>query len=111
MILEKQRVGWLSARSRRPTSQVRAVLPEAWSVSRSTSAGVTTDSASSYRAIENLIATYAELVDGRDFAGIGASLADASFTRQRHRERPGGHREDAPRQADRLWARRFGRKP
>jgi hypothetical protein len=80
VILEKQRVGWLSARSRRPMSQVRAILPEALSVSRSTSAGVTTDSASSYRAIENLIATYAELVDGGDFAGIGALLADASFT-------------------------------
>jgi hypothetical protein len=46
-------------------------------VSRSRSAGITTDSASSYRAIENLIATYAELVDGGDFAGIGALLADA----------------------------------
>ena len=74
VILEKQRVGWLSARSRRPMSQVRAILPEALSVSRSTSAGVSTDSASSYRAIETLIATYAELVDGGDFAGIGALL-------------------------------------
>ena len=35
---------------------------------------------SSYRAIENLIATYAELVDGGDFAGVGALLSDATFT-------------------------------
>ncbi len=35
---------------------------------------------SSYRAIENLIATYAELVDDGDFAGVGILLADASFT-------------------------------
>lgn len=34
----------------------------------------------SYRAIENLIAAYAELVDGGDFAGLGALLADATFT-------------------------------
>lgn len=39
-----------------------------------------TDPPSSYRAIENLIATYAELVDGGDFAGLGALLADATFT-------------------------------
>jgi ketosteroid isomerase-like protein len=32
------------------------------------------------RAIENLIATYAELVDSGDFAGVGALLADATFT-------------------------------
>jgi len=32
------------------------------------------------RAIENLIATYAELVDDGDFAGLGALLADATFT-------------------------------
>jgi 3-phenylpropionate/cinnamic acid dioxygenase small subunit len=35
---------------------------------------------SSYRAIENLIATYAELVDDGDFAGVGTLLADATFT-------------------------------
>jgi 3-phenylpropionate/cinnamic acid dioxygenase small subunit len=35
---------------------------------------------SSYRAIENLIATYAELVDDGDFAGLGTLLADATFT-------------------------------
>jgi 3-phenylpropionate/cinnamic acid dioxygenase small subunit len=35
---------------------------------------------SSYRVIENLIATYAELVDDGDFAGLGALLADATFT-------------------------------
>jgi SnoaL-like domain len=32
------------------------------------------------RAIENLIATYAELVDKGDFAGLGALLAGAIFT-------------------------------
>jgi ketosteroid isomerase-like protein len=37
-------------------------------------------SMSSYRAIENLIASYAELVDGGDFAGVGTLLADATFT-------------------------------
>jgi hypothetical protein len=36
-----------------------------------------------YRAIENLIATYAELVDDGDFAGLGALLADATFTGRR----------------------------
>ena len=35
---------------------------------------------SSDRAIENLIAAYAELVDDGDFAGLGALLADATFT-------------------------------
>ena len=35
---------------------------------------------SSYRAIENLIASYAELVDDGDFAGVGILLADATFT-------------------------------
>jgi 3-phenylpropionate/cinnamic acid dioxygenase small subunit len=35
---------------------------------------------SSHRAIENLIATYAELVDDGDFAGVGILLADATFT-------------------------------
>jgi 3-phenylpropionate/cinnamic acid dioxygenase small subunit len=38
------------------------------------------DPRSSHRAIENLIATYAELVDAGDFAGVGALLADATFT-------------------------------
>ncbi|MFE2471071.1 nuclear transport factor 2 family protein [Streptomyces mirabilis] len=38
------------------------------------------DPASSHRAIENLIARYAELVDGGDFAGLGVLLADATFT-------------------------------
>ncbi|KOV92079.1 MULTISPECIES: nuclear transport factor 2 family protein [unclassified Streptomyces] len=40
----------------------------------------TADPASSHRAIENLIARYAELVDDGDFAGLGALLADATFT-------------------------------
>jgi 3-phenylpropionate/cinnamic acid dioxygenase small subunit len=34
----------------------------------------------SYQAIKNLIATYAELVDDGDFAGVAAMLADATFT-------------------------------
>jgi hypothetical protein len=38
------------------------------------------DSSASYRAIENLIAAYAELVDEGDFAGLGALLAEATFT-------------------------------
>src|SRR6266567_6259471 len=38
------------------------------------------DRESSYRAIENLIATYAELVDDGDFAAVGILLADATFT-------------------------------
>jgi hypothetical protein len=63
-------------------------------------------SVSSHRIIENLIATYAELVDGGDFAGLGALLAEATFT--------GGdtpvsgarwHREDVPRHPDRLRRR------
>ena len=41
---------------------------------------VPTDPLSSYRAIENLIATYAELVDDGDFAGVAILLADANFT-------------------------------
>jgi 3-phenylpropionate/cinnamic acid dioxygenase small subunit len=39
-----------------------------------------TDPPSSYRAIENLIATYAALVDDGDFAGVGTLLAHATFT-------------------------------
>jgi 3-phenylpropionate/cinnamic acid dioxygenase small subunit len=38
------------------------------------------DSLPTYRAIENLIAAYAELVDDGDFAGLGDLLADAVFT-------------------------------
>ena len=38
------------------------------------------DQPSSYRAIENLIAIYAELVDYGDFARVGILLADATFT-------------------------------
>ena len=34
---------------------------------------------SSARAIENLIARYAELIDGGEFAALGAMFADASF--------------------------------
>ena len=37
------------------------------------------DPPSSYRAIESLIATYAELVDDGDFTGVGVLLADATF--------------------------------
>ncbi|MGI5135314.1 nuclear transport factor 2 family protein [Streptomyces sp. CA-106110] len=46
----------------------------------STSTPMPADPASSYRAVENLIARYAELVDGGDFAGLGILLADATFT-------------------------------
>jgi 3-phenylpropionate/cinnamic acid dioxygenase small subunit len=38
------------------------------------------DPSSSCRAIENLIATYAELVDDGDFAGVADLLAEATFT-------------------------------
>jgi ketosteroid isomerase-like protein len=38
------------------------------------------DPLSSYRAIQNLIARYAELVDDGDFAGLDTLLADATFT-------------------------------
>jgi hypothetical protein len=38
------------------------------------------DQESSYRAIESRIATYAELVDDGDFAGLGLLLADATST-------------------------------
>ena len=37
------------------------------------------DPPSSYRAIESLIATYADLVDDGDFAAVGVLLADATF--------------------------------
>jgi hypothetical protein len=37
------------------------------------------DQESSYRAIERLIATYAELVDHGEFAAVGRLLADATF--------------------------------
>jgi hypothetical protein len=40
----------------------------------------TSASPPSYRPIENLIATYAELVDNGDFVGLGTLLADAVFT-------------------------------
>jgi len=38
------------------------------------------DQQSSYRAIESLIAAYAELVDDGDCKGVGRLLADATFT-------------------------------
>ena len=38
-----------------------------------------TDQESSYRAIERLIATYAELVDDGDFAAVARLLSDATF--------------------------------
>jgi 3-phenylpropionate/cinnamic acid dioxygenase small subunit len=46
----------------------------------STSSRMPADPTSSYRAIENLIARYAELVDDGDFPGLGILLADATFT-------------------------------
>jgi 3-phenylpropionate/cinnamic acid dioxygenase small subunit len=49
-------------------------------MSASTTAAVPAGPLPSGRAIENLIATYAELVDNADFAGLGALLADATFT-------------------------------
>ena len=49
-------------------------------MSTSTPNRAPTDPPSSYRAIESLIATYAELVDDGDFAGVGILLADATFT-------------------------------
>ena len=48
-------------------------------MSRSPNRGPT-DQPSSHWAIENLIATYAELVDEGDFAGVGSLLASATFT-------------------------------
>jgi 3-phenylpropionate/cinnamic acid dioxygenase small subunit len=45
-----------------------------------TSTRMTADPTSSHRAIENLIARYAELVDDGDFAGLGLLLAEATFT-------------------------------
>lgn len=45
----------------------------------SASAHVPADPPSGYRAVENLIARYAELVDDGDFAGLGILLADATF--------------------------------
>ncbi len=38
------------------------------------------DHESSHRAIERLIATYADLVDDGDFGAVGRLLADATFT-------------------------------
>ena len=38
------------------------------------------DPVSSHRAIQHLIATYAERVDDGDFAGVGILLGDATFT-------------------------------
>ena len=49
-------------------------------MSASPAAATSAAPAPSVRAIENLIATYAELVDNGDFAGLGALLADATFT-------------------------------
>lgn len=40
----------------------------------------TADPPGSYRAIENLIAAYAELVDDGNFTRLGALLAEATFT-------------------------------
>ncbi|CDR01777.1 nuclear transport factor 2 family protein [Streptomyces iranensis] len=46
----------------------------------SASTGMPADPTSSHRAIENLIARYAELVDDGDFAGLGTLLAEATFS-------------------------------
>jgi 3-phenylpropionate/cinnamic acid dioxygenase small subunit len=53
---------------------------EAVTMSAPTTTRGSSDPPSSHRAIENLIATYAELVDDGDFAGVGMLLADATFT-------------------------------
>ncbi|MEV6674379.1 nuclear transport factor 2 family protein [Streptomyces sp. NPDC051162] len=45
----------------------------------STPARTPADPTPSHRAVENLIARYAELVDDGDFAGLGALLAEAVF--------------------------------
>ncbi len=45
----------------------------------STPGDLPSEPASSVNAIENLIATYAELVDDGDFAGVGSLLAEAVF--------------------------------
>ncbi|GAA0396407.1 nuclear transport factor 2 family protein [Streptomyces luteireticuli] len=45
----------------------------------SKSVRIPAEPALSHRAIENLIARYAELVDDGDFAGLGTLLADATF--------------------------------
>jgi 3-phenylpropionate/cinnamic acid dioxygenase small subunit len=49
-------------------------------VSTSTPDRVPANPPSSYWAIQNLIASYAELVDDGDFAAVGSLLADATFT-------------------------------
>jgi 3-phenylpropionate/cinnamic acid dioxygenase small subunit len=49
-------------------------------MSTSTPDRVPTNPPSSYCAIQNLIASYAELVDDGDFAAVGSLLADATFT-------------------------------
>ncbi|MEU8544050.1 nuclear transport factor 2 family protein [Streptomyces sp. NPDC048717] len=46
----------------------------------SPSSSVSADLASIYRAIENLVARYAELVDDGDFTGLGLLLANATFS-------------------------------
>jgi 3-phenylpropionate/cinnamic acid dioxygenase small subunit len=47
---------------------------------RATPKAVATEQTSHHRAIENLIAAYAECVDDGDFAGVGVLLEDATFT-------------------------------
>jgi 3-phenylpropionate/cinnamic acid dioxygenase small subunit len=49
-------------------------------MSTSTPDRVPSNPPSSYWAIQNLIASYAELVDDGDFAAVGSLLADATFT-------------------------------
>ncbi|MFI1093210.1 nuclear transport factor 2 family protein [Streptomyces sp. NPDC020917] len=45
----------------------------------SSSSATPADPLPSHRAVENLLARYAELVDDGDFAGLGLLLADATF--------------------------------
>ena len=53
--------------------------PRPWSQTVSFSSAMPADPLPSHRAVENLIARYAELVDDGDFAGLGLLLADATF--------------------------------
>jgi 3-phenylpropionate/cinnamic acid dioxygenase small subunit len=56
-----------------------AAEPRSQEENMSASAHPPAEATPSHRAIENLIARYAELVDDGDFAGLGSLLADATF--------------------------------
>ena len=65
-------------------------------MSTSTPNPVPSDPASSYRAIENLIASYAELVDDGDFAGVGMRDLAARPAGRRDGGSVGVHLHGAP---------------